>query len=190
MIKKICSKCKLELDITDFHQDKSKKCGYKSACKSCIYLYQKKYKKTNSEIIRVKRHNYYVINKSFYSEQSKIYREKNKEILKQKRKLKYQNNHMHRLKCIVRRRINLYIKNKSKNSKEIIGCSYEELLKHIENKFTTGMCWELVGKEIHIDHIIPLSLAKTEEELYSLCHYTNLQPLWAKDNLAKSNKLQ
>ena len=41
----------------------------------------------------------------------------------------------------------------------------------------------------HIDHIIPLSSAKKQEDLYKLCHYTNTQPLWAEDNLKKGSKL-
>jgi hypothetical protein len=50
------------------------------------------------------------------------------------------------------------------------------------------MTWENQGKW-HIDHIIPLSSAKTEKEMYKLCHYTNLQPLWAFDNLSKGSKI-
>lgn len=50
------------------------------------------------------------------------------------------------------------------------------------------MTWEN-RNEWHIDHITPLSSAKTEEELYKLCHYTNLQPLWAEENLKKGNKI-
>ena len=42
--------------------------------------------------------------------------------------------------------------------------------------------------EWHLDHIKPISLAKSEEEIIELNHYTNFQPLWAKDNLSKSNK--
>ena len=50
------------------------------------------------------------------------------------------------------------------------------------------MSWDNYGKW-HIDHIIPLSSANSEDDIYKLCHYTNLQPLWAEDNLKKSNKI-
>jgi hypothetical protein len=50
------------------------------------------------------------------------------------------------------------------------------------------MSWENYG-EWHIDHIIPISSAKTNQEVYKLNHHTNFQPLWAEDNLRKSNKL-
>jgi len=58
----------------------------------------------------------------------------------------------------------------------------------IESKFTDNMTWENHGKW-HIDHIVPISSAITMAELEKLFHYSNLQPLWAKDNLAKSDKI-
>jgi len=62
-------------------------------------------------------------------------------------------------------------------------------MKYIENKFTIGMTWENYGRGgWEIDHIIPISSAKTKEDVLKLCHYTNLQPLWWRDNLKKSNK--
>jgi hypothetical protein len=77
-----------------------------------------------------------------------------------------------------------------KNSKteQILGCDYETAKLHLESKFSDGMTWENQGKW-HIDHIIPLASAQTEDRLLELCHYTNLQPLWAKDNLSKGDKL-
>ena len=64
----------------------------------------------------------------------------------------------------------------------------QEDKEHLENQFKEGMTWHN-RSEWHIDHIVPLSSANNEEELYKLCHYTNLQPLWAEENLKKSNKI-
>jgi hypothetical protein len=75
---------------------------------------------------------------------------------------------------------------------ELLGCSLEQARKHIEHQFKEGMNWGNCGfRGWHIDHIIPCSafdLTKIEEQKKCF-HYTNLQPLWAKDNLRKSNKL-
>jgi hypothetical protein len=73
-------------------------------------------------------------------------------------------------------------------TEKLLGSDFNTVKTHIENKFTEGMNWKNQGKW-HIDHIIPLSSAKTKDELISLCHYLNLQPLWALDNILKSNKI-
>ena len=79
---------------------------------------------------------------------------------------------------------------KRSKSLEILGCSWSEFYKHIESQFTEGMNWNNRGfYGWHLDHIIPLASAKTEEDIIRLNHYTNLQPLWAKDNMEKSDFL-
>jgi hypothetical protein len=91
-------------------------------------------------------------------------------------------------KCKIEKEVcNFYILNKTT---EFLGCNVLELKNHLEFQFKEGMSWNNHGLfGWHIDHIKPLSSAKTEKELYILCHYTNLQPLWAKDNLSKGNKI-
>jgi hypothetical protein len=74
------------------------------------------------------------------------------------------------------------------STEDIVGVSYDEFKVYLESKFVSGMSWDNRG-EWHIDHIIPLSSAKNEEELRRLCYYTNMQPLWGEDNLKKSNKI-
>lgn len=75
----------------------------------------------------------------------------------------------------------------SNSSVDIIGCSWNELQRHIERQFLEGMGWH--NRSLwHIDHIIPLSSAHDEYSLAMLWHFTNLRPIWVKDNLIKSNK--
>ena len=76
---------------------------------------------------------------------------------------------------------------KGLKTETILGCTIAEFIEFISNKFTKGMTIENHG-EWHFDHIIPISNAKTEEEIIKLNHYTNFQPLWAMDNLKKGNK--
>jgi hypothetical protein len=173
--------------------------------------YVKEYYKNNKEVLleRVKKHyhenketilpkirerssKYYYDNRETRLEYRKEYnknnREKRNEYLSNKKKI----DPIYRLSCIVRNRIYSFLKNKNitKQNKtfDIVGCSPELLKEYLEKQFVDGMCWDN-RNEWHIDHIIPLSSAKTEDEILKLCHYTNLRPLWAEDNLRKSNKI-
>lgn len=94
----------------------------------------------------------------------------------------------------VRTRLWKYLKTKNITKKnktfEIVGCTPQELKEHLEKQFVDGMNWDNHGQfGWHIDHKKPLASATTEEELYKLCHYTNLQPLWWWDNLEKRDKI-
>jgi len=103
---------------------------------------------------------------------------------------RYKNDPVFKLKKSLRGRLAKYIQRKSVPMNNIIGCNWNELKNYIENKFVEGMTWQNWGQYgWHVDHIIPLDSAKTENDLYKLSHYTNLQPLWAKDNRLKSNKI-
>jgi hypothetical protein len=71
-----------------------------------------------------------------------------------------------------------------------VGIEPKELKIWIENQFVDGMSWDNYGKAWHIDHKIPISLAKTLEEFKILAHYKNLQPLWALENVKKGSKIE
>lgn len=76
---------------------------------------------------------------------------------------------------------------KSQKTEDILGCTIVEFMSHLSSLFEEGMTFENHG-EWHIDHKIPLTSAKEEEDIKKLCHYTNLQPLWSEDNLSKGGK--
>lgn len=73
----------------------------------------------------------------------------------------------------------------------LVGCDTRQLAAHLESKFTRGMSWANYGTDWHVDHIIPCSaFDHTKPEQVRQCwHWTNLRPLWAKENLAKSNRI-
>lgn len=97
-----------------------------------------------------------------------------------------------RISSILRSRLKQAIKNNFKIGSAIkdLGCSITELKSYLESKFLIGMSWDNYGLEgWHIDHIKPLSAfdLSDRKQILEACHYTNLQPLWAKDNLSKSD---
>lgn len=72
----------------------------------------------------------------------------------------------------------------SESPVKALGCSAQKLKSHIESQFTEGMDWPKYG-QWEVDHIIPLSATNDNHEVATLCNYTNLQPLWKRDNQIK-----
>ena len=105
---------------------------------------------------------------------------------------RYREDPLFNLSTRVRRRIKIFLKgsglDKRTATRQMIGCDTATLKAHLEAKFSEGMSWDNKNKW-HIDHIIPLASAKSQDEIEALCHYTNLQPLWAIDNIKKGNKI-
>jgi len=210
MESKKCTKCKEVKQIECFSKNKGTKDGYGTRCKSCIKQYyqknkerinesnnqwyqeNKERKKNYREENKERQKQYYQKNKERINERRNQYREENKERINQRNKQRMLTDPLYKLKCYLSKRTTHAFKRKSyrKTSKtaEMLGVPYEIAFAHIERQFTKGMTWENYG-EWHIDHIIPLASAETESELIKLCHYTNLQPLWAKDNISKSDNL-
>ena len=208
MEKKICSKCGNEKELSDFGKDSSRTNGISYLCKKCLLIksneYRKKnrekvlqsyklYNKVNKDKIKSKRKIRDEINSNKIKEYRKKFNSKNRDYFNKWEKNKRKTDILFKLSGNMRKRLNSFLKikkiKKQNKTFDIIGCSPQFLKEYLEQKFTEGMCWELMGQHIHIDHIIPLSSAITEEEVYKLCHYTNLQPLWSEDNLKKGNKI-
>jgi hypothetical protein len=95
-----------------------------------------------------------------------------------------------RLSTNLRSRLNRAIRGSYKSGSAIsdVGCTIPELKAYLESKFKPGMTWENYGRTgWHIDHIEPLAKfdLTDREQLLQACHYSNLQPLWAEENLMK-----
>jgi len=183
-------------------------------CKTCVRRKNKIYKNENIKKLKVKQKVYCKNNKEKIKKRHQIYNKKNKEHIKQWTKiydLKYRKNNrcihgIHKvcpichptehIASVSRCRIRAALKgNKELSSTEYIGCEYSFLRKYITDQFTGEMSWEKYMEGlIHIDHIIPIQYKEdgvtppTLDIVIERLHYTNLQPLWAKDNIAKGNR--
>lgn len=203
---KQCVKCKQQKPLENFHKQKASADGHKNWCKLCTKEYDKEYKtknqkkikkqqieyrQKNRETLNLYRKKWGTDNPDKVSKNAKIHRIKYKDLINTKRREKRKNNIHFKLRTIISNRIRMALIRGSKNSTsyDLTGCSWEYLKLHLESKFTKGMSWDNYG-EWHIDHIKPCcSFDLTDIEQQKICfHYTNLQPLWAIDNLKKSGK--
>ena len=187
-IYKTCRQCSTEKSIIEFDKHISTKDGYYHKCRACILLIKRNQIEISTDSIK------FYSTREISEIQDKHARERknqNKIKLKQRTKKRREIDSLFRLRQNIRSLIRSSIKNGgfSKRTKtyEILGCSFEEFKKYIESKFKLGMTWENYGTWEY-DHITPVSWAINEDEIIKLNHYTNLQPLWREENIAKSNR--
>jgi len=167
--------------------------NYRENNKNKIHEYQKEYRENNKEKTRERSKKYVLENKEKISDyrlkNKKKYIEYNIKWIKKKIKEDPFYKFKYRLRSLIIKSFKRGQNNFTKHNKteEILGCDSKEFVAYISSKFTEGMSVHNHG-EWHLDHIIPISSAKTEEDIIKLNHYTNFQPLWAKDNFKKGNK--
>ena len=158
----------------------------------CSTCYRERWERTTNWDQKQYRREYYSAHKKQIKKQVQEWRHKNRDYENQYY-AKKRKDPLYKIAHNLRSRLYDFLKGriKHKNTQTLTGCSFKELMSHLESKFTKGMSWDNYGKW-HIDHIKPLAsfdLLKPKE-LEKACHYSNLQPLWAKDNLKKGNKYE
>lgn len=165
------------------------------------------YQETHRDVHRTSNKKYYLKNKakiaSYHQKhrlnpsilaKEKMRRQTNKEARNKRevelRSINPQNAIVHRLRSRIYWALRRGEADRNGSTFELTGCTPEQLQQYLESKFLEGMSWNN-RSDWHIDHIIPcISFDLTDPEQQKKCfHYTNLQPLWAKDNLSKHAKL-
>jgi hypothetical protein len=173
---------------------------YNDNKEECLKKMNKYYLK-NKEKLKMYNHQYYLKNKEEMQINMKKYYEENKVelnrkgMLKKKEKMKQPGSYL-RLVENLRSRVSMAVKYhkgiKACSAIKLLGADIDTVRKHLQSQFKDGMTWENQGaKGWHVDHIIPCnSFDLTKEEEQTKCfHYTNLQPLWANENLRKGCKI-
>ncbi len=178
-------------------------------CIECHKKYQKDYRDKNKEKTRLANKEYRTAKKAEIRIQRAGYRQANKEKIAVSAKLNWDKNSkiysakaykrkverlktdiQFRLRETIRSRISMAIKGNIKRGSAIklLGCSISDFKVYIEKQFQPGMTWDNWSlKGWHLDHIKPIKDFDLSDltQLTEVCHYTNMRPLWAKDNLAR-----
>lgn len=199
-MKRICKICKTEKTISDYYVKKSgPTAGWIfTECKICSTNKALKWEANNKDRRRIRDNEFYAKNREKMAAKKRKYRERedfrdmeresrNKYVSK-----KMKTDPMFKARIAIRGRNRIWLKNRNfkKGTRELLGCSWLEFKSHIESLFQPGMTWDNHGTYgWHYDHIFPLAKCVTEEDLIRTCHYTNIQPLWAKDNIRKGDSI-
>lgn len=210
---KTCCKCNLPKELADFYRDSRSSDGLRSECRLCLTRQQKLYRQRNSVKIIARVTSWVLANHDKVAASARARRIKNRDKISayhtawRNRNLvvqrgknsvlarrRYQTDPQSRLATNLRGRIYKALRDgqavKSARTFDLLGCPVLWLEVHLESLFRPGMTWENRGPVWHIDHIKPCAKFNlTDPEQQKICfHWTNLQPLFAGENLSKGAK--
>ena len=193
-MKVICKDCNKEFEAVRITKKRCPEC-HKEAnkiWKNTSYVRCIKSVESKRVERRISAKEWYHENKEYASNRINKYHQVNAESRRERSRERYNTNPLVRIKCnyrsIVYHALKRQLLKKDHNSEELCGCTWENLMKHLENRFTEGMSWNNQG-EWHIDHIKPCASFNLLDpvQLKECFHYTNLQPLWGEDNIRKNS---
>lgn len=179
MLSKSCTRCGLNKPLEEFHVDKKGRYSRSARCKACACQHVRDYRQTNLIRITKAKQEWYDANPDWKRQYAREYR-----------KARRARDPAFKIMGALRCRTAAAIRKKKSTTIELLGCSPNEFRKHLESLWTSGMSWDNYGPTgWHIDHIKPCaSFDLTDPAQQKACfHWTNCQPLWAKDNFAKSD---
>lgn len=172
-------------------KDKVRWATYYQEHKEKIKEYRDKYTSENKEKIKASKDKSRQKRREIANQLARERYYRNKLFLNEREKMRRDNNVEYKLKLYCRSRMTRIFSRlkigKPSSTLNLLGAKIEIVKHHIERQFKLGMTWENYG-EWHIDHIVPLASAQTKDDIIKLFHYTNLQPLWAIENLKKGKK--
>lgn len=210
---KTCLKCKQNKPESLFYRRAASRDGLQQDCKSCSHARAGVWRKQNRSSVAAQEKLYKLANAEKIRRQQKKYRQEHREVVRASNRCWVEKNRDHalaygrnynrtrrkkpegvaRVRATLRHRIHMALRaqhsHKTSRTTELIGCSIEHLRLWLTFYFQPGMLWSNYG-EWHIDHTRPCaSFDLTDLAQQKECfHYTNLQPLWAQDNLKKGKR--
>ena len=198
-LEKVCSDCgkSLPANLQNFHYSKREKDGLRSKCKTCRSRDKKEYRDANRDAINAQSREYSsrpeILNHLKKKRRTEEYRKRKRDREKDLRKIDPKYKLIHGM----RNSFNRYIK-KNAGTFEYLGIDRDGFLNYIESQLLEGMTWDNYGfvdgdrmAGWHVDHIIPLCSFdfSDPDAAYRAWHYTNLRPLWARDNMSKGGRI-
>lgn len=205
MSHKCCKECQKLLPIASFSKHSGSRDRLQYKCKTCLaskskLWYEnnklralrvaKQYYENNKQNISAYQKEWYSENAEHCKKRSIEYNRENKSKRRIRHRTRLKSDINFKLRCNLRGRLGKALVNNHKSGSAVrdLGCTIPQLRKYLESKFQPGMTWDNYGRNgWHIDHVKPLALYDLSDpkEIKLATHYTNLQPLWAKDNLSK-----